>query len=55
MGLIHCSEMIEGENTTFVLNKTRKFQYTNRVNLSVFTVHLAEILQTHLYSHLPYS
>ena len=27
---------------TVVLSKTRKLQYTNRVNLSVFTVHLAE-------------
>ena len=37
---------------TVVLSKTRKLQYTNRVNLSVFTVHLAE---THLYRHLPFS
>ena len=27
-----------------VLSKTRKLQYTNRVNLSVFAVHLAETL-----------
>ena len=27
---------------TVVLSKTRKLQYTNRVNLSVLTVHLAE-------------
>ena len=27
-----------------VLNKTKNLQYTNRVNLSVFTVHLAETL-----------
>ena len=27
-----------------VLSKTRKLQYTNRVNLSVFTVHLADII-----------
>jgi len=29
---------------TVVLSKTRKLQYTNRVNLSVFSVHLAETL-----------
>ena len=29
---------------TVVLGKTRTFQYTNRVNLSVFTVHLTETL-----------
>ena len=29
---------------TVVLSKTRKLQYTNRVNLSVFTVHLADTL-----------
>ena len=40
---------------TVVLSKTRKLQYTNRVNLSVFTVHLAETLWTHLYSLLPFS
>ena len=40
---------------TIVLSKTKKLQYTNRVNLSVFTVHLAENLYTHLYSLLPFS
>jgi len=40
---------------TVVLSKTRKLQYTNRVNLSVFTVHLVETLLTHLYSLLQFS
>ena len=29
---------------TVVLSKTRKLQYTNRVNLYVFTIYLAETL-----------
>ena len=37
-----------------VLGKTRKFQYTNRVNLSVFTVHLTETLDTSLQSFYPF-
>ena len=32
-------------------SKTRKLQYTNRVNLSVFTVHLAETLDTFAVFH----
>ena len=35
---------------TVVLSKTRKLEHTNRVNLSVFTVHLAETLDTSLQS-----
>ena len=37
------------------ISKTRKLQYTNRVNLSVFTVHLVETLLTHLDSLLAFS
>ena len=35
---------------TVVLSKTRKLQYTNRVNLSVFTVHPAETLYRHIFT-----
>ena len=35
--------------------KIRKLQYTDRVNLSVFTVQLAETLWTNIYSLLPFS
>ena len=39
---------------TVVLSKTRKLLYTNRVNLSVFTFHLAETLYTSLHIFKPF-